>query len=75
MPPLTMHMTLARELAPQLDYPAVRAEPGAYYLGATTPDIRVLTKWDRARTHFFDLDDYGEQRGVSGVFQKHPELA
>ncbi len=75
MPHLTMHMTLARELAPQLDHPAVRAEPGADYLGATTPDIRVLTKWDRARTHFFDLDDYGEQSGVSGVFEEHPELA
>ncbi len=75
MPPLTMHMTLARELASQLAHPALDAEPGAYYLGATTPDIRVLTKWDRARTHFFDLKDFSEQSGVAGVFRSHPELA
>ena len=75
MPPLVMHMTLARELAPELAHPALRAEPGAYYLGATTPDIRVLTRWDRARTHFFDLSDFGEQSGVAGIFREYPELA
>ncbi len=75
MPPLTMHMTLARELAPKVAQPALKAEPGAYYLGATTPDVRVLTRWDRARTHFFDLNDYDEQSGVAGILQAYPELA
>ncbi len=75
MPPLGMHMTLVRELAAQLAQPAMQAEPGACYLGATTPDIRVLTRWDRARTHFFDLNDFGEQSGVESLFQEHPELA
>lgn len=75
MPPLGMHMTLARELAQQAGHAALRADPGAYYLGATTPDIRVLTRWDRARTHFFDLDDFDEQSGVARVFDAHPELA
>lgn len=75
MPPLVMHMTLARELSSQLAHQALREEPGAYYLGATTPDIRVLTRWDRTRTHFFDLNDFGEQSGVEGIFQEHPELA
>ena len=75
MPPLTMHMTLARELAQELADPALEADPGAYYLGATTPDIRVLTRWDRARTHFFDLDDFGEQSGAAKVFREHPDLA
>ncbi len=70
-----MHMTLARELAPQVRYPGLNAEAGAYYLGATTPDIRVLTRWDRARTHFFDLNNYDEQSGVASIFREHPELA
>lgn len=75
MPPLTMHMTLAREMTPQLAHPALEAEPGAYYLGATTPDIRVITRWERERTHFFDLNDFDEQSGVEGIFREHPELA
>ena len=70
-----MHMTVARELASQLGRDTATNEPGAYYLGATTPDIRVLTKWDRARTHFFDLNEYGHQSGVEGLFHEHPELA
>lgn len=75
MPPLAMHMTLARELASQLRHPALAADPGACYLGATTPDIRVLTRWERERTHFFDLSDFEEQSGVAAIFQAHPELA
>ena len=75
MPPLGMHMTLARELAPQLAHAALQEAPGAYYLGATTPDIRVLTRWDRERTHFFDLNEFGEQRGAVRIFEEHPDLA
>lgn len=69
-----MHLTLARDLAREIGHPALRADPGAYYLGATTPDIRVITRWDRARTHFFDLDEFGEQSGVAAIFEAHPEL-
>lgn len=75
MPPLGMHMTLVRELVAKLGHPAIAADPGACYLGATTPDIRVLTKWDRSRTHFFDLHEFGEQRGVASLLEAYPELA
>jgi hypothetical protein len=75
MPPLGMHVALARELSSLIKHPGPREEGGAYYLGATSPDIRVITKWDRARTHFFDLNDFDEQSGVAGVFQENPELA
>lgn len=74
MPLLGLHMTVARELAPELHSPAVDAERGAYYLGAAAPDIRALTRWDRERTHFFKLDEFGEQSGVHGLFQKEPSL-
>ena len=68
MPPFGMHMTLARELASPLGHRAPLDHPGAYYLGATAPDIRAITRWDRSRTHFFDLSEMGEQRGVHGMF-------
>jgi hypothetical protein len=70
-----MHLTLARQLAPQLAQRALEAEPGAYYLGASAPDIRALTRWDRAHTHFFDLANFAEQSGVEGLLREHPELA
>jgi hypothetical protein len=70
-----MHMTLARELASQVGHRAPLACPGAYYLGATAPDIRALTGWDRAQTHFFDLNDFSHQRGVTGLLEAHAELA
>jgi Zinc dependent phospholipase C len=74
MPSLGLHMTIARELACDLTLPAIDAERGAYYLGATTPDIRVLTRWDRAQTHFFDLHNFDEQSGVERLFEREPAL-
>ncbi len=74
MPLLGLHMTVAREIAPLLRSRQVDAERGAYYLGATTPDIRALTHWDRERTHFFRLDDFGEQSGVERLFEREPSL-
>lgn len=74
MPPLGMHLTLAREIACEIGHRAVSAESGAYYLGASAPDIRAITRWDRAQTHFFDLECFEEQSGVAGLFREHPEL-
>lgn len=44
MPPLSLHMGVAKELADVLRYRSLEADPGAYYLGSTTPDIRVITR-------------------------------
>lgn len=74
MPPLGLHMTVARELAADLHSASVDLDRGAYYLGATTPDIRVLTRWDRARTHFFDLQCMDAQSGVHRLFEQEPGL-
>jgi hypothetical protein len=74
MPPLGLHMTIARELALELNSTLIDADRGAYYLGATTPDIRILTKWDRAQTHFFNLDDFEEQHGAHRLFEQEPGL-
>lgn len=75
MPPLGMHLRLARDLALSLRHPSLEDDPGAYYLGSTSPDIRVLTRCDRSETHFFDLANFDEQCGVEGFFREHPELA
>lgn len=75
MPGLRLHMTVAHTLASELASKRIDADRGAYFLGATTPDIRVLTRWDRARTHFFDLDDFAEQSGVHRLFEQEPALS
>ncbi len=67
-------MTVARDLARELQAPAIEADRGAYYLGATTPDIRIITRWERARTHFFDLNEFEEQNGVHRLFEQEPAL-
>ena len=74
MPGLRLHLTVARDLANELGSARLDAERGAYYLGATTPDIRALTRWDRERTHFFSLSDFDEQSGVHRLFEQEPGL-
>lgn len=75
MPPLGMHMTLARDITRLLKDPHIEYDAGAYYLGSTAPDIRVLTRWERERTHFFRLDCYDEQDSVRSFLRAHPYLA
>jgi hypothetical protein len=74
MPLLGLHMVAAREIAQDLASPIIDADRGAFYLGATTPDIRVITRWERERTHFFNLDDFEEQDGVQRLFESQPSL-
>ncbi|MFQ5381130.1 MAG: zinc dependent phospholipase C family protein, partial [Dehalococcoidia bacterium] len=75
MPPITLHMVLARRVAEDLSDDGLRGEMGAYLLGATTPDIRVLTREDRFATHFFRLDTHKHQDSVRTFLKAHPELA
>jgi hypothetical protein len=49
-------------------------ETGTLYLGSTAPDIRVITRWDRSQTHFFDLDNFDEQDGVAAFLEQNPSL-
>ena len=67
-------MLAARRAAQELGFFTVDTEAGAYILGATTPDIRVITRWERERTHFFDLDDEQHQDSVAEFFSAHPHL-
>ena len=75
MPSLGSHLARARQLAARLALPEVDADRGAFYLGATAPDIRVITRLDRAVTHFYDLKDFDDQDSVARMFEAHPALA
>ncbi|HEY8836146.1 MAG TPA: zinc dependent phospholipase C family protein [Dehalococcoidia bacterium] len=75
MPPIFMHMATARDIGRDLGSDLVDGESGAYYLGATTPDIRVLTRGNRRDTHFFDLDSLEHQDSVEEFFRTHKHLA
>ncbi len=75
MPSIGQHMTRARAIADALRHPAIDAERGAFYFGASAPDVRVITRRDRIHTHFFDLDRFEPQDSVVSMFEAYPELA
>src|SRR3990170_4100208 len=75
MPPIFLHMAMARDVQVATGAALVGEQPGPFFLGATTPDIRVITRWDRQRTHFFDLSNFEEQSGVVGILGECPDLA
>jgi hypothetical protein len=58
-----------------LRLPALDAERGNLYLGSTAPDIRVLTRWERQRTHYFDIHNFEEQASVQAFLDANPALA
>ncbi|MHB8576911.1 MAG: zinc dependent phospholipase C family protein [Dehalococcoidia bacterium] len=75
MPPIFLHMATALDVRRALATGALESEAGAFYLGATTPDIRVLTRRDRKETHFFDLDVLEHQDSVEDFLRTHGHLA
>lgn len=75
MPNLPMHIYLCQQVAIELDWGYAHDHAGAAYLGSTTPDIRAMTKWERARTHFSDLSVPAIGAGVRRMFELHPHLA
>jgi len=75
MPALALHAAVAKRIADQLRRCALDADPGSLYLGSTAPDIHILMRWERGRTHFFDLQDLGEQSAVAAMFEAYPALA
>jgi hypothetical protein len=74
MPPITLHMVLARDIALNVGDSTLGDFPGAYLLGATTPDIRVLTRQDRFSTHFFDLNGPDHQDSVAAFLEENRAL-
>ncbi|MCJ7510213.1 MAG: hypothetical protein MUP14_04915, partial [Dehalococcoidia bacterium] len=75
MPALALHAAVAKRIADQVRQGALDADLGSLYLGSTAPDIHILMRWERERTHFFDLQDFGEQSALAAMFEAYPALA
>jgi hypothetical protein len=74
MPPLAIHTVIAKQMAERLRLPALDEQRGNVYLGSTAPDIRVITRWDRQRTHFFDIHNFGEQSSARAFLESNPAI-
>ena len=74
MPPICWHLVTVREASAQIDIPAVQEHPAWFLLGATSPDIRVISPFTRAQTHFFDIDLQEQESGTQRIFEQHPGL-
>ncbi len=74
MPPLAIHTAIAKQMADSLRAPELDQQRGNVYLGSTAPDVRVLTRWDRQRTHYFDIHNFGDQSSVRAFFDDNPSL-
>jgi len=68
-------MVIARQIALDLANEDVPHTSGHYLLGATSPDIRVITRQDRFSTHFFDLNEHNHQDSVAAFLQTYGQLA
>lgn len=75
MPNLPTHIALAGRAAERIDHHVIDNNQGAYLLGATTPDIRIITKKPRAEYHFTTLDFQTIGTGMNAMFAAHPELS
>ena len=75
MPNPPAHLSLALQAASRVADPTIDRHLGSFLLGATSPDIRVITKGKRDQTHFAPLAIEHVGTGVEGLFQKHPFLA
>lgn len=73
MPPICWHLVTVREASRQIDISAVQEHPAWFLLGATTPDIRVISPFTRAQTHFFDLDVQEQESGTRRIFESYPD--
>ncbi|MBI2906871.1 MAG: zinc dependent phospholipase C family protein [Chloroflexi bacterium] len=75
MPPLCLHLGIADEVARTLGRPVVLENLGLFLLGATSPDIRLITGASREDTHFLPLDADFAESSVQCLFRIHPALA
>jgi hypothetical protein len=74
MPSIGSHLAGARLVADRLAHRTIEADRGAYFLGATAPDLRGMTRQPREETHFFSFDDLEHQDSTERMFSEHPEL-
>jgi hypothetical protein len=74
MPPIFLHMAVAQDICAELNSTQLALERGTYLFGATSPDIRVISRWERQRTHYFDLGRLDHQDSVASFFEDQADL-
>ncbi|MBM3948424.1 MAG: zinc dependent phospholipase C family protein [SAR202 cluster bacterium] len=74
MPNLPEHIHLAHQAALRLRDTRLNEHMGSYLLGATAPDIRIITKRPREEYHFSPLEFEAVGAGAKGLFAAHPGL-
>ena len=76
MPPICIHLSIAREAADMLHHPIIDQNLGSYLIGATFPDVHIIiADYRREETHFFDLGQEVSESGVATLFKEYPNLA
>ena len=75
MPPICLHLSIAREAAELLRHPVIDQNIASYLLGSAAPDVQIITDARREETHFFDLEDESGESGATLIFKAHPSLA
>ncbi len=75
MPPICIHLSIAREAAELLRHPVIDQNLGSYLFGSTLPDVHIVTGGSREETHFFDLEGESSVSGARLIFEVHPTLA
>lgn len=74
MPNLPTHIEVAWRAACEIQAPLITDNLGCYLLGATAPDVRIITKRPRTETHFFELESGQAGDGAFGLLNTYPEL-
>jgi len=75
MPPLCLHLSIAKEAAGLLRHPLIDQNMASYLIGTTSPDVHIIAGSTREETHFFNLEDEHCESGVKLIFEAHPNLA
>lgn len=75
MPPLCLHLGIAKEAAELLHHSIIDQNLGSYLVGATLPDVHLIIGASREETHFFDLEKECLESGATLIFEAYPNLA
>ena len=75
MPNLPVHVELAYQTAKRINHPTLDTNVGLFLLGSTSPDIRIITRYNREKYHFTSLDFQKVGDGVEQMLNTHSDLA
>ena len=74
MPPVCWHMVTARLAAKRLGSTLLSDAPGSYLLGATAPDVRIMTGQPREDTHYITLEADHPEDSIENLLAANPHV-